>query len=135
LNHHGQLHQIPFAQSSPEMEVQIDPAHPSQPTELFVEPAVVEVVGAGFDRPANQRFLTLRFPRIVKIHRDRTFKDSLDFTEYQRLAQESMALTAEEDAGGQRQTSRASSPFQHLEPVRSTSTPSIDSRTERDDDK
>jgi len=117
------------------MEVQIDPAHPSQPTELFVEPAVVEVVGAGFDRPANQRFLTLRFPRIVKIHRDRTFKDSLDFTEYQRLAQESMALTAEEDAGGQRQTSRASSPFQHLEPVRSTSTPSIDSRTERDDDK
>ena len=132
LNHYGQLHQIPFAQPSPEMEVQIGPAHPSGPTELFVEPLVVEVVGAGFDRLANQRILTLRFPRIVKIHRDRTFEDSLDFAEYQRLAQESMTLTAEEDAGGQRQTARASSPLQRLEPACSTSTPSIDSGTETD---
>jgi len=116
------------------MEVQIDPAHPSRPTELFVEPAVVEVVGAGFDRPANQRFLTLRFPRIVKVHRDRTFKDSLDFMEYQRLAQESMALTTEEDAGGQRQSARASSPVQHLEPACSTLTLIIDSGTEKEDD-
>jgi DNA ligase-4 len=80
------------------MELQIGPAHPSPPNELFIEPVVVEVVGAGFDRPANERLLTLRFPRIIKIHRDRTFRDSLDFAEYQRLAQESMAYMLEGDA-------------------------------------
>ncbi|KAK5043615.1 hypothetical protein LTR84_011375 [Exophiala bonariae] len=135
LNRYGVFHQVPFAESISQMEVQIDFVAPSRPSELFVEPAVVEVVGAGFDRPADQRFLTLRFPRIVKIHQDRTFSDSLDFTEYQQLAQESMALAAEvNDIDGQRQTSHASSPLQRVESARSTSTPSIESGMEREVD-
>lgn len=73
------------------MEVLVDTAYLDPPTNLFTEPAVVEVIGAGFDRLANVRFSTLRFPRIVKIHRDRTFRDSVDFAEYQRLAEESIA--------------------------------------------
>lgn len=48
LNRYGQLHKIPFAQSSTEMEVQ------------FIEPVVVEVVGAGFDRAANECHVELR---------------------------------------------------------------------------
>ncbi|KAK5042844.1 hypothetical protein LTR84_012805 [Exophiala bonariae] len=130
LNRYGASHQVPFTKSISQMEVKIESGSPSRPTALFLEPAVVEVVGAGFDRPANQRFLTLRFPRIVKIHRDRTFKDTLDFTDYQRLAQESMALMAEEDVGGQQQTSLASSPLRRVESVPSTSTPSTGSGTE-----
>ncbi|KIW88547.1 uncharacterized protein Z519_10593 [Cladophialophora bantiana CBS 173.52] len=66
------------------VEISLESFHP--PTELFTKPAVVEVVGAGFDRPPNVRFFTLRFPRIQKVHRDRTYIDSLDFDEYQRLA-------------------------------------------------
>jgi hypothetical protein len=149
LNRYGHLHQMPFAQSSTEMGVADWAAHPSPPTKLFIEPVVVEVVGAGFNRPANERLLTLRFPRIIKIHRDRTFRDSLDFAEYQRLAQESMAYMLKEDAKGksaflmklraadrgwQRQVARAASPLQGSEPACSTSTPSTDSGTEKDDD-
>ena len=51
---------------------------------------VVEVIGAGFDRPSNGNFLSLRFPRIVKVHEDRSIQDALDFDEYQRLALENI---------------------------------------------
>lgn len=66
------------------------------------------------------------------MHQDRTFKGSLDFTEYQQLAQESIALAAEENVNGQRQISHTSLPLQGVESVRSISTPSKDSGTERE---
>jgi DNA ligase-4 len=49
----------------------------------------VEFVGAGFDKPANSRYYTLRFPRIQKIHQDRTFKDTISLVEMQELARQS----------------------------------------------
>ena len=97
LNRYGRLHQRPFAQSSTEMELQIGPAHPSPPTELFIEPVVVEVVGAGSDHPANKRLLTcasLKSSRFIAIEH---FGLS-HFAEYQRLGQESMAYMLEGDA-------------------------------------
>ena len=62
------------------------------PTHLFSQPAVVEVVGAGFDRPADARYLTLRFPRIVKVHHDRSLDDAINFTEYQSMAEVSCGM-------------------------------------------
>lgn len=61
----------------------------SLPSHLFLQPAVVEVVGAGFDRPSNARYLTLRFPRILKVHLDRSPVDVIGYEEYPRLAQAS----------------------------------------------
>jgi DNA ligase-4 len=66
------------------MDIQIGSMSSDLPTELFTKPAIVEVVGTGFDRPPDERFLTLRFPRILKVHRDRTYIDCIDFAEYQR---------------------------------------------------
>ena len=79
------------------MDVWIDFPRPDQPTELFKKPMVVEVIGAGFDKPANANFFTLRFPRIQKVHGDRPFRDALSLSEYQRLAKESRASTEDED--------------------------------------
>ncbi|KAK5332478.1 hypothetical protein LTR98_011400 [Exophiala xenobiotica] len=90
LNKYGKLCQVPFAQSVSGIHIEISPRAFQLPTELFTKPAVVEVMGAGFDRPPNERFFTLRFPRIQKIHHDRTYADSLDFDEYQRLAKQSV---------------------------------------------
>ena len=42
---------------------------------------VVEVVGAGFDRPSNSRYDTLRFPRVMKIYHDRTVGDAVTFAQ------------------------------------------------------
>jgi hypothetical protein len=49
-------------------------------------------VGGGFDRPPNAQYLTLCFPRLVKIHSDRSARDVMSFAEYQSLARESMQV-------------------------------------------
>jgi DNA ligase-4 len=92
LNDHGMFHRVPFARRGPEMDVRIDFPRPHQPTELFRKPLAVEVIGAGFDKPADTRFFTLCFPQIQKIHRDWSFRDSLSFIEYQQLTAESRAI-------------------------------------------
>jgi len=61
----------------------------THPHFLFSRPAVAEIIGAGFDRPANAQYLTLYFPRGVKIHHDRSLEDTVDFPEYQRIAEAS----------------------------------------------
>ncbi len=68
------------------MEVNIDHKQLRKPTELFRKPLVVEIMGAGFDRPADTNYWTLRFPRIQKVHEDRTSKDVVSFDELQELA-------------------------------------------------
>ena len=80
---------MPFARSRLEMDVHNDLAVGKLPTSLFTRPAVVEVVGAGFDRPPSSHRYTLRFPRVLKIHYDRTIVDATDSTAYQLIAEQS----------------------------------------------
>jgi len=78
------------------MEVRIDQAQLRQPTELFKKPLVVEVVGAGFDKPADVRYFTLRFPRIQKVHEDRSYRDVVSFDELQESADRSKPMRGDE---------------------------------------
>jgi DNA ligase-4 len=73
------------------MDVHSELTNGSLPTTLFTRPAVVEVVGAGFNRPSSSRYHTLQFPRVVKIHQDCSFLDAVDFTAYQLMAEQSRA--------------------------------------------
>jgi DNA ligase 4 len=86
LNERGNFVQVPFASSTPGLSVTIDQKDQPQPTELFKRPFVVEVMGAGFDKPANVRYFALRFPRVQKIHLDRTIEDTVSFEELQEMA-------------------------------------------------
>ena len=61
LNQLGRLQQVPFARNRVEMDLQIE-TNISKPTEPFKKPMVVEVIGAGFDKPPHAAFFTLRFP-------------------------------------------------------------------------
>jgi DNA ligase-4 len=97
LNNHGRLYQVPFEKCTLNIEIDIDQLQVAQPTQLFTYPLVVEVVGAGFDRPPNTRYFTLRFPRVVKVHHDRRVEDVLDFVEYQQLADRSRVYATDED--------------------------------------
>lgn len=97
LNNHGKLCQVPSKKCILNKEIDIDQLQVAQPTELLARPLVVEVVGAGFDRPPNTCYFTLRFPRVVKIHYDSRVEDVLDFVEYQQLAERSRASTIDED--------------------------------------
>ena len=79
LNRHGYFAQTSFAESIQEFDVVVDPVRHLQPVELFRCPFIVEVVGAGFDKPTNARYYALRFPRLLKIHEDRSIKDAIGF--------------------------------------------------------
>ncbi|KAF8460652.1 hypothetical protein BDZ91DRAFT_798733 [Kalaharituber pfeilii] len=56
----------------------------------FTTPLVFEVTGGGFDRPSDTDYYILRWPRVVKIHWDRDWKEALGFEELQELAAEAM---------------------------------------------
>jgi hypothetical protein len=58
---HGAQRQVPFTDNDFGMDMQTELTDEPRPTTLFTRPAVVEVVGAGFDRLTNSRFETLRF--------------------------------------------------------------------------
>ncbi|MCJ1472596.1 hypothetical protein MMC13_001245 [Lambiella insularis] len=53
-------------------------------------------MGAGFDKPADVRYFTLRFPRLQKIHGDRTFRETISFDEVQELARRSRKTLVED---------------------------------------
>ncbi|KAH6959933.1 hypothetical protein BKA56DRAFT_623974 [Ilyonectria sp. MPI-CAGE-AT-0026] len=52
LNRHGYFTRAPFAKYMPEFDVLFEPTRRLQPVELFKHP-FIEVVGAGFDKPAS----------------------------------------------------------------------------------
>ncbi|KAL2788855.1 hypothetical protein BJX66DRAFT_352480 [Aspergillus keveii] len=53
---------------------------------VFKTPFVVEMLGSSFEKPSGARYYTLRFPRILKIHSDRSLEDAVSFRELQDLA-------------------------------------------------
>ncbi|KAE8553380.1 hypothetical protein EYB25_004762 [Talaromyces marneffei] len=62
----------------------------------FKTPFVVELLGSGFEKPSNAQYYTLRFPRVLKIHWDRSFEDAISFVELQDLAAKARAVPADE---------------------------------------
>ncbi|KAH6986684.1 hypothetical protein EDB80DRAFT_523569, partial [Ilyonectria destructans] len=53
---------------------------------LFKYPFIVEVVSTGFNKPANIGYFTLRFLRVLKVYKDRLFRDTISFKELQEMA-------------------------------------------------
>jgi len=75
----------PFAKQIHEFDVNFEDGRQLQPAELFKRPFPVELMGAGFDIPINFRYFALRFPRVLKIHEDRSFKDTVSLEELQEM--------------------------------------------------
>ena len=55
---------------------------------VFKKPFVLEVMGGGFDKPSDSDWYTLRWPRVLKIHEDRDWKEAVDLEQLQQLALE-----------------------------------------------
>ncbi|KAJ5853392.1 hypothetical protein N7534_005935 [Penicillium rubens] len=66
------------------------------PTTLFKQPFIVEMLGSGFEKPSGARYFTLRFPRILKIHSDRTLEECTSFQGLQLSAEHARAVPADE---------------------------------------
>ncbi|KAL5117453.1 hypothetical protein ACEQ8H_004618 [Pleosporales sp. CAS-2024a] len=54
----------------------------------FKQPFVVEILGSGFEKLANEDFEMLRHPRVRKLHHDRTWEDCVTLQELERMAAE-----------------------------------------------
>ncbi|KFA48997.1 hypothetical protein S40293_09786 [Stachybotrys chartarum IBT 40293] len=125
LNRHGYFTRAPFAKSIPEFDILCESARRLQSVELFRRPFVVEVVGAGFDKPANVGYFTLRFPRVLKVHEDRSFRDTVGFEELQGTAQRCLEIADD----GEEEEKRWLGRLRGYEPVADrsrTSSPSDD---------
>lgn len=96
LNQHGQFCALPFGSLQSRQDpfiIIIDKGVPSMNV-IFRKPFVLDVVGAGFDKEGNRDYYTLRFPRALKIHSDRNWKDSVSFDELQEMAKVSRTVPA-----------------------------------------
>lgn len=101
LNQYGEFYACSPEASEHSLDIEYGKSDLPQMDVLFKTPFVVEMLGSGFERPSNARFYALRFPRITKIHWDRTFEHAVSFQELQRLADTARAATAEDDSGEQ----------------------------------
>ena len=95
LNLEGKLVERDFVLDSEYMSLRYPRKDFPPPTALFSKPIVVEIMGAGYERPQTVDFFTLRFPRRavgsnLKLHRDRDVVDTVSFNELQDLAQKSL---------------------------------------------
>ncbi|KAK4622152.1 DNA ligase 4 [Fulvia fulva] len=64
---------------------------------VFDEPFVVEVLGSGFDKPSNCRFLMLRHARVKKLHEDRTWMECVTFQELQQQGDAARSAPADSE--------------------------------------
>lgn len=87
MNNEGRYRKIGRSESDEYFNISFECKVPNQPAKLFKEPFVVEAMGAGFDKPQDVAYFTLRFPR-VKLHTDRTFLATSSFDELQAMAEE-----------------------------------------------
>ena len=59
---------------------------------VFRQPFVFDIAGSGFDKSPNRDIFTLRFPRLIKVHLDRDWRETVDLDELQRMATEARTV-------------------------------------------
>jgi DNA ligase 4 len=89
LNTHGYFHHSNDNSDSKDRSFIIVKPWYHEEMAVFTTPCVVEVLGNGYDKPSGKNFCMLRHPRIVKIHTDRSWKDTPTFEELRELANKS----------------------------------------------
>ena len=58
----------------------------SRPKDIYRIPFVFDIAGSGFDQAPNRDIFTLRFPRVMRIHWDRSWQQAVSLDELQEMA-------------------------------------------------
>ena len=89
LNQHGQYPLRAMDSRSKDVtevyNLELAPGLPI-PNVIFRKPFVFDVAGSGFDKAPNRDIFTLRFPRVLRLHRDRDWKKAVSLDELQAMA-------------------------------------------------
>ncbi len=94
LNQLGQFRCRPYNASGDigEFNLSMPPGLIPKMDVVFHAPFVFEVMGSGFDKPKNANYFTLRFPRVLKIHWDRTFKEAISLSEFELMVEQARSV-------------------------------------------
>ncbi|KAF1822582.1 DNA ligase/mRNA capping enzyme, partial [Dissoconium aciculare CBS 342.82] len=89
----GRFSAAPFNLDDPERSFDLTSPHTNPVMDVvFSTPFIFEVVGSKFAKPPGSNFFMLIFPRVTKLHRDRTILDCPSFQELQEQAETSCAV-------------------------------------------
>ncbi|KAI1215110.1 uncharacterized protein F4807DRAFT_21097 [Annulohypoxylon truncatum] len=69
-----------------------------RPTDVFLDPLVFDMRCFSFDKEPNTPFWSMRFPAVSKIHHDRSYWDTISFTELQEIASNATKMPEAEDS-------------------------------------
>lgn len=99
LNQHGQFRclRIDSAECAGTFNFEYASWEGPNMTVAFRKPFVFEIMGGGFVKLADSEYYALRWPRVLKIHQDRHWKESVSLDELQILANEASNVPDEED--------------------------------------
>ncbi|KAI1425865.1 hypothetical protein F5Y12DRAFT_744990 [Xylaria sp. FL1777] len=78
-----------------------------KPTVIFQCPLVFDMRCFAFDKEPNTAFWSMRFPQVSKIHHDRSYLDTITFSELQQIAEAATHVPEEEDSQEMRQWVKA----------------------------
>ncbi|KZL87163.1 atp dependent dna ligase domain-containing protein [Colletotrichum incanum] len=73
-------------------------AQQKMPSVVFTEPLVFDVRCFSFSKEGNTGFWQPRFPQVSKVHFDRSFIDTISFSELQAVAEDATTAPAREDS-------------------------------------
>ncbi|KAI8238050.1 DNA ligase 4 [Colletotrichum sp. SAR 10_86] len=73
-------------------------AQQKMPSVVFTEPLVFDVRCFSFDKEGNTGFWQPRFPQVSKVHFDRSFIDTISFSELQKVAEDATTTPPMEDS-------------------------------------
>ncbi|KAJ3564494.1 hypothetical protein NPX13_g7823 [Xylaria arbuscula] len=82
-------------------------ALPKKPTVVFPHPLVFDMRCFAFDKEPNTNFWSMRFPQVAKVHYDRSYLDTIAFSELQKIAEAATHVPEEEDSQEMRQWVKA----------------------------
>ncbi|KAI3336148.1 hypothetical protein F4824DRAFT_462370 [Ustulina deusta] len=74
-----------------------------KPKVVFQYPLVFDMRCFAFDKEPNTNFWSMRFPQVAKVHHDRSYLDTITFSELQQIAEAAMHVPEEEDSQEMRQ--------------------------------
>jgi DNA ligase-4 len=80
----------PYRNDDQSLRIERGIANGKKPSVIFNNPPIFDLYCFSFDKEGNTGFWTPRFPQISKLHSDRTFLDTITFTELQDLALKAM---------------------------------------------
>ncbi|KAI0881057.1 uncharacterized protein GGS22DRAFT_197132 [Annulohypoxylon maeteangense] len=69
-----------------------------RPTDVFSDPLVFDMRCFSFDKEPNTNFWSMRFPAVSKIHHDRSYLDTISFSELQEIASNATTMPEVEDS-------------------------------------